>query len=138
MENDNVMEVDFTKVESEKNESPIEITQEMILGRLDGMIQNHLHGVREIVQDENFIKINEQYELNLIGIVSVFVTQIANQVGVNIKKEGILEKSQEFIEGLSVEHDMHPADVTAMLLKVFSDILLQVVAAEELGQEASK
>lgn len=136
-----VVDVNFNKVEEaetinqEEKREERPITQEMIMGRLEGLIQNHLAGFRELVQDENFKRINEEFELNLVGLTSVLVTQIANQVGTNVEKQGLVSKSQAFIEELAVDYEMHPADVTTMLLKVFSDILFQVIAAEELNQE---
>lgn len=99
----------------------------------EASILNHMEGVNEIIKLDEVIKISEKYDLNLLGIANVLVTSLIEDRTALSNKE-VMDIVEETIHKLSEKTNMHPVDSTVMLIKILTDLIVQVSEFEKINK----
>lgn len=106
--------------------------------QVNEIIVRHLDGVEQILSLEDAVKISKENNLNVIGLVNALITKLilVSNDKMFTFEEGTLEKVTNFVEDIALESNNHPIDACFCLLKVLSDMLIQLTVLEELNKKS--
>lgn len=108
--------------------------EQELRNRVEELILRHMNGIEEILSLEDAIKISKENELNVIGFINALATKlmlISEEESFNAKEEDIV-KITNFIEDMASSNNHHPIDACFMLIKILSDMLIQLTVLEEM------
>ena len=101
--------------------------------KVNDAILRHLNGIEEILTLDEVIKISKEQELNIVGLINALTTKLTliYKDEYNKFNEEDISAITEFVDNICTEKEQHPIDTCFMLIKVLSDILLQICILEE-------
>ena len=141
MEEQLVKDVEFVEEATEETTDKVKEIQdhihELIVSRTNEIATKHLNCLDEILSHKDIDKISSENNLNIIGLINALANKLTIILGeeeFKAKEEEVV-KVTEFIEEVSTTSEKHPIDTCFKLIKVLSDILLQLTIVEEVNKE---
>lgn len=103
----------------------------ILKSKIEECVINHIKGVEEIFQLEDVAEISNKYELDAVGIITALTAKIALSSGMTSISEKAIIEVTSMIEKFAISQNVHPIDSCYMLLKILSDILMQITIIEQ-------
>lgn len=116
----------------------MEITQELLKDNVQKRMNNQKAMLGELYQNEEFSKICEKYGTTLVDLSNSLISDVFASSSIDLKTLntpevfGIIDR---FLEDISKKMSIHPSDAVLLLAKVFSDMMVQVIAVIQLEEE---
>lgn len=116
----------------------MEITQEILKDNVQKRMNNQKAMLGELYQNEEFSKICKKYNTTLVDLSNSLISDVFGTSNIDLKTLntpevfGIIDR---FLEDISKKMSIHPSDAVLLLAKVFSDMMVQVIAVIQLEEE---
>lgn len=111
------------------------ISQEQIKKKTEEIFKNHRCAWIEMSHIPGCIDVNKRYNTTLAGLTSVLISDIYTQSNLEIKNGDFFGMLNDFLDKMSEQLELHPADCIVVLSKVLSDMMVQQTAIYEITQK---
>lgn len=108
------------------------INMDLLKNKVEKDILKHVEAIEEIFSLEECVRISEENDLDIVGFINGLTTKVLSSSGnFDFEDNELSDEISKFIEKFSIKLDKHPIDFTFYLIKMLSDILVQLTIIEE-------
>lgn len=108
--------------------------EDKIKEMVENQILNHLDGIDEIFLSKESVNIITDRNLTPVGMISAFITKVVFELYDNnafSMSDDNVKYVLDMVEDMSKNTEKHPYDTIMLLLKILSDLMLQIIVLEQ-------
>lgn len=105
---------------------------ETLRKKVEESIIAHRAGMDKITALEEVEKISMEHDMNIIGMINSLASFLSSRIEFDIANEETIKKVDELIHSFAKDLEKHPVDTCVILLKILSDIIVQITVYDDL------